>query len=70
MASSIFILGLIIDTVGKILLGITVIKVHSRVATEKRIDKRVIKEMNHEKKLGYLSVFMIIIGATIQIIFI
>jgi len=49
MASSIFILGLIIDTVGKILLGITVIKVHSRVATEKRIDKRVIKEMNHEK---------------------
>lgn len=69
MQPILFIIGFIIDAIGKIILGMAVIFVHGIVLKEKRIDKKVIKKMRSEKTLGLMGILLIIIGSGIQVYF-
>ena len=61
--------GLTLGTIGKVLLGITVIFVHARITKEHRIDKAVLQEMNKEKALGILGIFLMIMGYALEMAF-
>ncbi|MCA9485247.1 MAG: hypothetical protein KC506_00180 [Nanoarchaeota archaeon] len=50
------------DFIGKILIAITAVMVHTRIRKEKRIDKRVLKEMRWEEMLGILGIVFMTIG--------
>jgi len=69
MQPILFILGFIIDALGKVLLGISVILVHGIVYKERKIDIKVLREIKIEKKLSILGIILIIIGSIIQILF-
>ena len=69
MEPALFILGFFIDALGKILLGVTVLLVHSIVLKERKIDIKVIKELKIEKTLGYIGILLIVIGSGIQMWF-
>ncbi|MBS3079854.1 hypothetical protein J4221_00110 [Candidatus Pacearchaeota archaeon] len=69
MQPTLFILGFIIDALGKVLLGISVILVHGIVYKERKIDIKVLREMKIEKKLSLLGIILIIIGSGIQVWF-
>ncbi len=56
-----------LDIVGKVLLGIMVLRVHWRVIQEHNIDKRVIKSMKREMVLGILGIVFMIAGYIIEI---
>ena len=66
---SLFNLGLTIDTLGKILLGITVLMVHWHVVKEHKIDVDVLSMMKKEQILGILGIVLIVIGYVLQIVF-
>ena len=72
MASSIFteflFLGLTLGFLGKILLGITVIRVHSHIVSERRIDLSVLKHMKRERVLGILGVIFMVIGYIFELL--
>lgn len=59
---SLFALGLTLDTLGKVLLGITVLMAHWHVSKEHAIDADVLRVMRREKILGVLGIILIIIG--------
>ena len=61
--------GLTIGTLGKVLLGITVILVHGRIFKEHRIDKVVLKELRREKGLGIAGVVLMLLGYLLEILF-
>lgn len=46
-------LGLTLDVAGKVLIGVTVLRVHWRFLKEHKIDKKVFQEMKLEQKLGF-----------------
>lgn len=66
---TLFNIGLTIDTLGKILLGITVLMVHWHVVKEHKIDVDVLSMMKKEQILGILGIVLIIIGYVLQILF-
>lgn len=59
--------GFSLTTIGEILIGYTVIKVHSRITKEQKIDGQVISEMSKERKVALFGIALIIIGFTMQI---
>lgn len=63
-----FSVGLTIDTAGKILLGVTVLRVHWHVLKEHRIDMDVLRTMKWEQTLGLLSVLLIAAGYVLQLL--
>lgn len=64
-----FNLGLTLDTLGKILLGITVLLVHKHIYRERRIDADVLRTMKKEQALSIFSILLIIIGYILQTLF-
>lgn len=60
-------IGFTLDVIGKVLLGISVYLVHSRIMREKKIDKKVLKEMQKERSLVLIGLILIIIGYIIQL---
>lgn len=69
MEPLLFIIGFIIDAIGKIVIGISVILVHGIVYKERKIDNKVLREMKIEKKLGFIGIILIIIGSIMQVWF-
>lgn len=57
--SDFFFLAITFGFIGKTLLGITVINVHSHIVKEHRIDIEVLTEMRKERIYGLLGVFFI-----------
>lgn len=62
-------LGLTLDMVGKVLIGVTVLRVHWRFLKERKIDKKVFQEMKLEQRLGVLGIILIIIGYVLELFF-
>lgn len=62
-----FSIGLTLDTLGKILLGITVLMVHRLVLREHKIDVDVLKTMKREQILGVSGILLIIVGYVMQL---
>ncbi len=61
------IVGSTLDVIGKVLLGVTVINVHTRVMEEHKIDQAVFKAMKREKFIGIISITLIIVGFILQL---
>lgn len=55
-------IGYTLQTLGEVLVGLTVILVHHRVLHEHRIDRKVLRILQKEQVLGGLGVLMIITG--------
>ncbi len=61
------VIGFSLGVLGEILLGISVYLVHSRVIRERKIDKKVLKEMKRERSLALIAIALIIIGYLMQL---
>jgi hypothetical protein len=61
------IIAITFDFLGKILIAITALLVHRRVKRERRIDKRVLKEMRLEQGIGIIAIILIVIGYVLHI---
>lgn len=66
--NALILLGLTFDTIGTILIAYTVLRVHSRVRKEHRIDEYVAREMQRERTLGIAGIVFIVIGYALQLI--
>jgi hypothetical protein len=60
-------LGLTLEVIGEVLLGLSVYFVHKRVIKEHRIDNEVLKTMLHERTLSITAIILIIIGYFMQV---
>lgn len=54
---------------GKLLIAITVLLVHMKVRREKRIDKKVLREMRLEQTLGIGGIILMSLGYIMQLYF-
>lgn len=59
--------GITLATMGKVLLGITVMMVHAKMVAENGIDGVVLKEIRREKNVAILGVLLIIVGYLLEI---
>lgn len=66
---NLFTTGLILDTIGKIFIGLTVLTVHRHIFREHKIDTNVLRTMRREWLLTLIGILLIIIGAIMQLIF-
>lgn len=66
---NLFTIGLVLDTIGKIFIGLAVLMVHRHVFKEHKIDADVLKTMRKEWVLTLSGITLIIIGAVMQLIF-
>lgn len=51
-----------LDLIGKILIGVAVIRVHGILRHEKKFDKKVMKSIKKEKWWTYLGILFLILG--------
>jgi hypothetical protein len=61
--------GLTFGFLGKVLLAISVIMVHSKIVHEHKIDGAVIKEMRHEKNLAIGAIILVLLGYLMEVSF-
>lgn len=66
---NLFNIGLTLDTLGKVLLGVTVLMVHGHVSKEHKIDADVLRAMKREKVLGILAILLVVAGYILQFLF-
>lgn len=64
---SLFNIGLTIDTLGKVLIGITVLMVHWHILKDHKIDDDVLRIMKREQILGASGILFIIVGYILQL---
>lgn len=60
-------IGRTLEILGEVIIGYIVIRVHSRVMKEARIDKAVLNEMRKEKIIGSTGVALIVIGYALEL---
>ncbi|MFC1731916.1 hypothetical protein ACFL6I_16480 [candidate division KSB1 bacterium] len=60
--------ALTFDVLGKILLGFSVILVHSKIVEEHRVDKIVLTEMRKERSLALFGIFLMLVGYALELI--
>lgn len=60
--------GMTLDTAGTVLVAYTVLRVHSRVRREHRIDEYVTREMRRERAYGIAGIVLIITGYFFELI--
>lgn len=65
---NLFTIGLTLDTLGKVLLGITVLMVHWHILKEHKVDGDVLRTMKKEQVLGKAGIFFIIVGYVLQLL--
>jgi hypothetical protein len=66
---NLFTTGLVLDTIGKVFIGVAVLMVHRHMSREHRIDRDVLRAMRKEWALTVSGISLIIIGAILQLIF-
>jgi len=59
--------GLTLGVAGKILLGATVIMVHSKITHEKHIDGIVLMEMRREKHIAIFGIGLMFLGYLLEL---
>lgn len=60
--------GITLGMVGKILLGIAVLRVHMGIFREHKIDDVVLKTIKRERTITYIALLLIVIGYGIEMI--
>ena len=66
---SLLIIGITIGTIGKVLLGVAVFRVHWHIAKEHKIDGDVIRAIKRERIITLLGVMGIIAGYVFEMLF-
>ena len=66
---NLFIAGLILDTIGKVFIGVAVLMVHHSMFKEHKIEIHVLKAMRKEWSFTLIGILLIIIGALMQLVF-
>lgn len=61
--------GLTVSVIGKVLLAVGVLKAHSEIAHEHKIDERVIRSFKTERWLTMIGISLIVIGYAMEIYF-
>jgi hypothetical protein len=61
--------GMTLGTAGKLLLGFAVLRVHTRIREERKIDAVVIRSIKHEEVFTALAVILIILGYIFEVAF-
>lgn len=61
------IIGFTIQTLGEILIGLTILYVHHKMLKEKKFDSKVSDGLRTEQWTGLAGIMMIIIGYIIQV---
>ncbi|MCR4330902.1 MAG: hypothetical protein NUV49_03425 [Patescibacteria group bacterium] len=56
------IIGMTIGLIGKVILGVAVIRVHMHIATERKVDDDVIRAIEREKYITAAAIFFMIAG--------
>lgn len=66
---NLFTVGLVLDTIGKIFIGLAVLAVHRHIFKERKIDTDVLRTMRKEWVLTVLGILLIVVGAVLQWMF-
>ncbi len=66
---NLFTIGLVLDTTGKILIGLAVLMVHRHVFKEHKIDQNVMRAIRKEWIVTLIGILLIIAGTILQLIF-
>ncbi len=61
--------GLTLGTLGKVILGLAVLRVHIRIFEEHRIDGVVLRAIKREHYLTIFALFLIILGYVFEVLF-
>lgn len=64
---NLIVLGLILTAIGDILIALGVLRVHSSISHEGKIDDMVVKNVKLEKTIIIMGIFFIILGFFVQI---
>jgi hypothetical protein len=67
MIQLISIIGFSIDVIGKLLIAYAVIRIHSKVSQEHKIDRKVLMTIKQERMLTYAGVLLIVSGYLMQL---
>ncbi len=67
---SLFSVGLVLDTIGKVFIGLAVLMVHRHIFKEGKIDTDVLVAIRKELVLTFTGILLIIVGAILQLIFV
>lgn len=59
--------GMTLGFIGKVLLGVTVMMVHSKITREKRIDGIVLTEMRREQIVAAFAIALMAIGYALEL---
>lgn len=60
-------IGFVLDTLGKLMVSYTTVRVHFRFWKEHQVDDAVFKEMHREQIIGIIGIVLIIVGASLEI---
>ena len=66
---NLLLIGLTLGTVGKLVLGIAVLRVHVGILKEHRIDNAVLKAIKREQWVTLFALLLIVLGYVFEIIF-
>jgi hypothetical protein len=66
---NLLLLGLSIGTIGKIILGIAVLRVHAGILKEHKLDNVVFAALKREQYVTFFGIVLIIIGYVLEIYF-
>lgn len=66
MGTFVLLLGLLLITLGELLIGYSVLRVHDRVDIEEKIDTKVIAEIHKEKRWTILGMIFIAVGFLLE----
>jgi hypothetical protein len=58
-----------LDLIGKILIGIAVVRVHGRVGHEMKIDKKVLRGFRREKWWTYAGILFLVWGWVLHVFY-
>lgn len=60
-------IGFVLQTLGEILIAVTVLRVHAREMKEKKIDQVVLSELKEEQRLGRFGAVLLVVGFLLQL---
>jgi len=66
---NLFTTGLVLDTIGKVCIGLAVLMVHRHIFKEHKIDADVLRTIRKEWLLTISGILLIVIGAILQLMY-
>jgi hypothetical protein len=61
--------GITLGVLGKLILGLAVLRVHTHIREEKKIDNVVIQSIKREELLTIVGIFLIVVGYILEVSF-